>query len=106
MFLGIFFQTVNKNMHDFDKLSNSACSEHYEDTSSPNYELIQQALNNLAADKDHDVREAASKAGRVKPNPPVKEEAPEIASVAEPKLIQADSLPTWAQITEVTHDGK
>merc|ERR1719150_2553503 len=80
--------------------------EHYEDTSSPNYELIQQALNNLAADKDHDVREAASKAGRVKPNPPVKEEAPEIASVAEPKLIQADSLPTWAQITEVTHDGK
>jgi len=79
--------------------------EHYNDTSSPNFEQIHQALNHLAGDKDHDVREAASQADRVKPNPPPKQEVP-ADPVPEPRPIQEEALPTWAKIAEVIQEIK
>merc|ERR1719373_314620 len=44
--------------------------EHYNDVSSPNFDLIHQSLGTLAGDKDHDVRQAAALSGRVEPCPP------------------------------------
>ena len=79
--------------------------EHYNDTVSPNFELIHQALNHLAGDKDHDVREAAAHADRVKPNPPPKQEVP-ADPVPEPRPAQVEALPTWAQIAEVIQEIK
>merc|ERR1712123_451545 len=79
--------------------------EHYNDASSPNFEQIHQALTHLAGDKDSDVREAAALADRVKQNPPPKEEVPAIP-VPEPRPMQEEALPTWAQIAEVIQEIK
>ena len=79
--------------------------EHYNDTTSQNYEQIHQALNHLAGDKDHDVREAAAHADRVKPNPPPKPEVP-VEPVLESKPPEDEVVPTWAKIAEVIQEIK
>merc|ERR1712130_657254 len=79
--------------------------EHYNDTTSQNYEQIHQALNHLAGDKDHDVREAAAQADRVKPNPPPKPEVP-VEPVPELKPAEEEAVPTWAKIAEVIQEIK
>jgi len=79
--------------------------EHYNDTTSQNYEQIHQALNHLAGDKDHDVREAAAQADRVKPNPPPKPEVP-VEPVLESKPPEEEAVPTWAKIAEVIQEIK
>jgi len=79
--------------------------EHYNDTTSQNYEQIHQALNHLASDKDHDVREAAAQADRVKPNPPPKPEVP-VEPVLESKPPEDEVVPTWAKIAEVIQEIK
>jgi len=80
--------------------------EHYNDTTSQNYEQIHQALNHLAGDKDHDVREAAAQADRVKPNPPPKPEVP-VEPVLESKPPEDEVVvPTWAKIAEVIQEIK
>ena len=83
---------------------------HYEDRSSPNFDLIQQSLTTLAGDKDNDVRDAACQTGRVEPSPPPKHEpepSEETFNVAEDDLEDKDdeeeaptTNPTWAQIVE------
>merc|ERR1719317_288359 len=79
--------------------------EHYNDTTNQNYEQIHQALNHLAGDKDHDVREAAAQADRVKPNPPPKPEVP-VEPVLESKPPEEEAVPTWAKIAEVIQEIK
>ena len=81
---------------------------HYEDRSSPNFDLIQQSLTTLAADKDNDVRDAACQTGRVEPCPPPKEvheQSEERTDTAEDEPEEeeeeeAPTNPTWAQIVE------
>jgi len=51
------------------------------------------------------VREAASQADRVKPNPPPKQEVP-ADPVPEPRPVQEEALPTWAKIAEVIQEIK
>ena len=81
-------------------------SEHYDDVSSPNFDLIHQSLTSLAADRDHDVRQAAALKGRVEACPPV---LPPVQQLAEPSpetdldLVEDQEEiinPTWAQIVE------
>jgi len=80
--------------------------EHYDDVSSPNFDLIHQSLSSLAADRDHDVRQAAALKGRVEASPPV---LPPVQQVAQPSpetdldLVEDQEEiinPTWAQIVE------
>ena len=92
-------------MFPFEYFKLSTYLEHYNDASSPNFEQIHQALTHLAGDKDSDVREAAALADRVKQNPPPKEEVPAIP-VPEPRPMQEEALPTWAQIAEVIQEIK
>jgi len=82
---------------------------HYEDRSSPNFDLIQQSLTTLAADKDNDVRDAACQTGRVEPCPPPKEvheqseertDTAEDEPEEEEEEEEAPTNPTWAQIVE------
>ena len=51
------------------------------------------------------MREAASQADRVKPNPPPKQEVP-ADPVPEPRPVQEEALPTWAKIAEVIQEIK
>ena len=80
--------------------------EHYDDVSSPNFDLIHQSLASLAADRDHDVRQAAALKGRVEacppPLPPV-QNLPETSQETDLDLVDEQdeiSNPTWAQIVE------
>ena len=51
---------------------NYSFSELFEDSTLSSRELIVSALEQLAGDKDADVREAAAARLRVQPNPPIK----------------------------------
>ena len=84
-------------------------SEHYDDVSSPNFDLIHQSLTSLAADRDHDVRQAATLKGRVEacPPPPLPPlHLPEPSPETDLDLVEDQeeeiSNPTWAQIVETT----
>jgi len=78
--------------------------EHYDDVSSPNFDLIHQSLTTLAGDRDHDVREAAALKGRVEACPPPVEDR-EVEPHNETHLDMVEDQdeiinPTWAQIVE------
>ena len=81
-------------------------SEHYDDVSSPNFDLIHQSLTSLAADRDHDVRQAAALKGRVEacpppPLPPVQLSQPSPETDLDLVEDQEEIInPTWAQIVE------
>ena len=82
--------------------SNDFFLEHYNDVSSPNFDLIHQSLSTLAGDKDHDVRQAAALTGRVEPCPPPVEEAEPQHETNLDLMEDQDEInnPTWAQIVE------
>ena len=88
--------------------SNDFFLEHYNDVSSPNFDLIHQSLTSLAADRDHDVRQAAALKGRVEASPPALppvQQLPEPSPETDLDLVEDQEEiinPTWAQIVETT----
>ena len=75
----------------------------YDNSSSPSFDMIQQALVSLGKDKDHDVREAAAQDGRVKACPPPPSEPEQCNTVPDNDNDEdkdESQAPTWAQIVE------
>jgi len=77
--------------------------EYYEDERLPCRDQIVSTLNQLASDRDTDVREAAASGLRVEARAPPKEEsveavAPTVVVESEDKEGDEDEVPSWAQI--------